>query len=322
MSNQSRRKTRPKGRKTKGRVSQGQIGSKRVDQSFPFSTVSVPITYTTTTGTDAGFRPEDSGYSFGPAGASMPINPIAMGGRAQLMASQFRQWRIRRARCRYRTFVPISGGTTLLGGSLNTPGQTLINMAWFTDPTVAPIGWDNVKNDGAISFTLDRNSRWINIPACGWKWFLRDPTTANYADFRSTLHGLLVAYAFDESASTINNYDWGFIEFEIDWQFRGYTDTNSDAVSSTTTTHSSNLLNILSTCKDGVSKRSVGPNVTRDVDVSDEKRKETDPSAVVVTQSRPEVRPETARGANGPTLVTNDRPQPPLPATSGWRLLG
>jgi len=171
-----------------------------------------------------------------------------LGGRAQLMASQFRQWRIRRARCRYRTFIPISGGTTLAGTSITDSEILLVNMAWFSDPTVAPIGWDNIKNDGAISFTLDRNSRWINIPPCGWKWFLRDPTTANYADFRSTLHGLLVAYQYDNSSATINALNWGFIEFEVDWQFRGYTDTNSDSAA-TTMTHVQSLASIMKTTK-------------------------------------------------------------------------
>jgi len=205
----------------------------RVNSVVTFPTVSIPVGTYFTNGSNAMFYTEDSGLSFSNS-LGINVSPIAMGSRAQTVGSLFARWRLKSGRFRY---FPASA-TSTFGGASAVSGVFKNYQAvfgWVEDPLSAPTNFDGAVNDGMVSVSLDKPSPWIHIPSSGWKWYLPDPTAPSvYANIRNCAHGLFYGVLYAPGTSTVTQtIPFGFLNFELVWQFRGYTDRTSDSVAGT-----------------------------------------------------------------------------------------
>lgn len=200
-----------------------------MNNAVRFPAISIPFNTIFTSGVDTILASEDTGLSFSTS-AAVVVSPISMGGRVRQVASNFAQWRIVSGRWRFKTGVPFGALTQVGIGSIRNSDLV---FGWYPDPAQVPGNYADGVNVGGIQTTYDRNATG-NIPASGWKWYLPDngvDTAASFANIRDQNHGVFFAFAYEDAITTTYAQPFGLMQFEINWELRGYVDIISESVS-------------------------------------------------------------------------------------------
>jgi len=163
-----------------------------------------------------GLTTQDSAINLAAIASIMFLDPFSVGGRFQLFATLFQQYRICKARIRY---VPLLDRAVALYPSLT---NTSINICfgWLEDPTNAPSNYNSAVIFGGATTAITQSAS-AAIGPSGWKWSSTAGSSPTIIDLRQSSFGSMYVIA-DVAASAANvTENLGRFVLDFDVEFRG-----------------------------------------------------------------------------------------------------
>lgn len=176
--------------------------------------------------TSGGLNSEESGATLSNA-TSVILDPFAIGGRFNVIAQNFLQYRIKKAVLRFRPENTASGVQPNTGSGLTSPvySNRVFVYGVSKDPDFVPNSFDNATDFGGHVTNVTRLSS-VPVPPTGWR-YVDTPASPTAADVRQCGFGAL--FFWFNGPTTAATPIYGYIEFDGIVQFRGAKDNTQVA---------------------------------------------------------------------------------------------
>jgi hypothetical protein len=179
----------------------------------------VPFRITQTTSGTGGITTVESSSSLSSA-ASIALDPYTIGGRFQLLANNFLQYRLVRGRITYVPDCTSTGLIETVSGFSTTPSYAARPFAIgvFKDSALSTINYNSI---------LDAGGKWgstavgkvLTLPRSDWLWTSTTTASPTTIDLRTVAFGKLYFAYFN--ASTTATASFGHLIIQLDVEYKG-----------------------------------------------------------------------------------------------------